>query len=186
MQTSRRHIISALLTALYLLVILSPLAPLAMHSKHIAHAITGECGGDCSICGCAPERSATRSCCCWQKRLAEAHAVSGATCASSRPTAAANCCAPHKQKAARDQLAASTAGETDPAHGARSTIGVLPCGSGKLVALWGTEQIHHLPSRFSSQAMPPLEGLIVQARPADLISRYIDPPDPPPKPVRTA
>lgn len=63
-----RYIAALVLVVLYALIVLGPLAPLAMQSPAIAHALTGECAGDCSACGCAPERSASHSCCCWQKK----------------------------------------------------------------------------------------------------------------------
>ncbi len=69
MISAKRHIISLFLAAVYLLITISPLTPLAMKSPRLAHAITGECSGDCNICGCSPERRASHTCCCWQKKL---------------------------------------------------------------------------------------------------------------------
>jgi hypothetical protein len=71
MRKSRRHLISWLLIALYMVVVMSPLAPAAMRSAYLAHAFTGKCSGDCNICGCSLERRAARTCCCWQKKLRE-------------------------------------------------------------------------------------------------------------------
>ena len=66
--TQRRFLAALLLTAVYLTVTLTPLAPLALQSPSLAHAITGECSGDCDICGCSAETRANRTCCCAQNR----------------------------------------------------------------------------------------------------------------------
>ena len=36
-------------------------------------ALTGECSGDCTICGCSAESRANRTCCCSKKRQQQAH-----------------------------------------------------------------------------------------------------------------
>lgn len=69
MKKTFRHIIAYLLTVIFAMIILSPLAPLAMWSPSVASKITGECSGDCDICGCSLERRSTRTCCCWQKKF---------------------------------------------------------------------------------------------------------------------
>ena len=68
MNKCNRYITSLLLTAIYMVIVFSPLAPLAMQSKLVAHAVTGECSGNCKVDGCSLERSATHTCCCWQKK----------------------------------------------------------------------------------------------------------------------
>jgi len=63
---NRRHIAAVVLGVMYVMIALSPLATqLAMQSPLVAHAVAGQCAGDCSICGCSPERSASHTCCCW-------------------------------------------------------------------------------------------------------------------------
>ena len=61
---AKRSIGAVTLMVIYLMVSLSPLTSLVMHSKTVAHALTGECTGDCSTCGCSMESMATRTCCC--------------------------------------------------------------------------------------------------------------------------
>lgn len=63
-----RFIPAIVLVVLYTMMVMSPLTPLVLRSPVIAHAITGGCVSDCSICGCSPERIASRTCCCWQKK----------------------------------------------------------------------------------------------------------------------
>jgi hypothetical protein len=55
------------MTVIYLLIAMSPLSTLAMQSKRVAHAMTGECSGDCDICGCSVESRASHTCCCSKK-----------------------------------------------------------------------------------------------------------------------
>lgn len=64
---SYRRISAVILTVVYLVIALSPLASFALQSKKVMHAITGECAGDCAICGCSPESRAARTCCCARK-----------------------------------------------------------------------------------------------------------------------
>ena len=71
--TKRRVLAALLLTVVYLAVTLSPLAPLALQSPSLAHAITGECSGDCDICGCSAEARANHTCCCAQKKKHDSH-----------------------------------------------------------------------------------------------------------------
>ncbi|NVN93152.1 MAG: hypothetical protein HXX11_21500 [Desulfuromonadales bacterium] len=63
MKQPHRSITAVLMTVIYVLITFSPLAPLAMFSKGVAHAVTGQCSGDCDICGCSAERRASHTCC---------------------------------------------------------------------------------------------------------------------------
>ena len=70
MRKTHPYISAFVLCVIYGLIVLSPLAAqMAMRSPVIAHALTDECAGECGLCGCAPERSASHTCCCWQKKL---------------------------------------------------------------------------------------------------------------------
>lgn len=62
-----RYLTALALTVIYLLITLSPLAPAVVSDARLAHALTGECVGDCDICGCSLEQRANHTCCCQQK-----------------------------------------------------------------------------------------------------------------------
>jgi hypothetical protein len=66
-RTKARYLTAQLLIAVYLVIAMSPLAPIALRSPYLAHALTGECVGDCDICRCSPEQRANHTCCCQQK-----------------------------------------------------------------------------------------------------------------------
>lgn len=161
MSKTHRYISAFVLCVLYGLIVLSTLAPLALRSAVIAHALTGECAGECGLCGCSPERSASRTCCCWQKKLRQEHSVRDDDQEQS------DCCAEN-----RDSGKIKTA-----------AISSLPCGSGKTMALLGAEQTDILPFRFSQSPPAAAESPInVQTRHswADWPG---EPPDQPPKVV---
>jgi hypothetical protein len=191
MKQSSRSIISLVMTAVYLLVILAPLAPAALHSAPLTHLLTGECAGDCRSCGCSPERSAARACCCWQKKLAEAKILKPAAEHTSCPTSTAavtpkpagSCCSrsaehtDHEDEAALSTQAAST----NDTSMQTVSISTCPCGSGKDLTFAAGETIQHIPFRFSAGI--PLQQVTRFAflQPERLDSRSDQPPDPPPK-----
>ena len=59
-----RHHIALVLVLVHALSLALPLAPLALGSTFGAGKVVA-CAGDCDLCGCAPLKSASRSCCCW-------------------------------------------------------------------------------------------------------------------------
>jgi hypothetical protein len=152
-----RSIIAATLTAIYLMISLSPLASLAMHSKVVAHAITGECSGDCDICGCSPENRANHTCCCSKKRQQQAHIHEEEH--DSKP----DCC---KKKPA-DKKTIIACG--------------CPCGNGKHLALSISATSEVLPFYFSDQFSPPHTDTTFSNPDRRLTSRHGEPPDQPPK-----
>jgi len=175
------------MAAIYLLMVFSPLAPLAMHSKRVAHAVTGECSGDCRIDGCSLEHSAAHACCCWQKKLkgAVAHADEHAVPTVVKIKKAAKSCCAASQPAGHDHDSSTASNETTRKGTAKTTtIGTAPCGS-KLFALWGFEKMPHLPHLFTAENSTPLEKSCSSSIPFRLTSRYNDPPDPPPQISRT-
>jgi hypothetical protein len=142
---------------IYLLITISPLAPLAMQSRSVAHAVTGECSGDCDICGCSLERRTSHTCCCWQKKLKH-------DCARHEADESSAPCCKKKPGGKKVEITCN-----------------CPCGSGKHIALWGAEKIQHLPYRFTSGIPLSLENSIEPSTPDRLTSRHGEPPDPPPK-----
>lgn len=156
MKKTSRTIVTIAVTAIYLMIAMRSLAPLVLNSPAVAHAITGECSGDCAICGCAPERSASRTCCCWQKKLRHKH--------DPDQSEVADCCKKKRRVA-----------------GSKRGYSSSPCGSGKHFAIFGGETFEQLPCCFNSTTVTiRIETIssLSNHRPAD---RYGDPPDPPPK-----
>lgn len=156
LRISSRTIVTVILAMSYLLIALGPIIPLVAHSHLIPHPVTGECSGDCAICGCSPERSASRTCCCWQKRL----------CCRRGPkqVAGADCCRKTKRVA----------------KGSRG-YSVPPCGSGNRFATLGGETFEQLHTGFASTVIVVLtESTTSPVYPCPA-ERYDDPPDPPPK-----
>ena len=150
---SSRYVVALVLTLIYLLITMSPLAPLALKSPRVAHAVTGECSGDCDICGCALDRRASQTCCCWQKKLKKEHD-------HKQPS---DCCK-NKQKSGKPELKCN-----------------CPCGSGKHIALWGADKNEHIPCQFIAGIPFSFGTRLAGVYDNHLTSRYGDPPVPPPK-----
>ena len=150
-----RFIPAIVLAVLYAMIVLSPLAPLALCSPAIAHAFTGECVSDCSICGCSPERSANHTCCCWQKK--HLHEYDGS---QDEP----ECCwKKHQSKKTT------------------SMISSCPCGSKKIITLYGLGQSELLPFLFSLDNLVIFEASLNAHIPTCQFDWPGEPPDPPPK-----
>lgn len=142
---------------IYLLITMSPLAPLAFRPAAIAHAVTGECAGDCSLCNCSPERSASHTCCCWQKKQKHER--------DQELEQLPDCC----RQMERDTTPTLTCGS--------------PCGDKHSPLFSGTERFEQLPFTYNN-SLPTLNEETIaspeQNRPAD---HHDDPPDHPPKPM---
>jgi hypothetical protein len=154
---SRRWMIAIAMAVIYLVISLSPLAPLAIYSKVVAHAVTGECSGDCDICGCSLESRANHTCCCAKKRQQQAHIHEDGE------DGTADCCRkiPAKKK-------------TIIACG-------CPCGSGKQAVLAASGISEVLPFHFTEQFTTPHTETTFTNLTQRLTSCFYDPPDPPPK-----
>ena len=190
MSKTHRYIISLLLTTVYLLIVAGPVAPLAMQSKSVAHALTGECSGDCRIDGCSLDRSASRTCCCWQKKRREASASSDLSQSDMRDTAPAlsaevpakrsGCCPADVQDTHENGIESKTVSSVSPQKKRTTTISSRPCGNGKILALLSTETTQHLPFFFADEPLSQEQTLLTFCTPGRLTSRLGDPPDPPP------
>lgn len=190
MTRASRYITSLVMTAIYLLVIFAPLAPAALQSKFVLHAVTGECSGDCRICGCSAERSAARNCCCWQKKLALKASDNdrrNRSCDKQHESAKAatpSCC--NKKQAHCDQddhSSDKSSAETrkEPTGSQVAAITVCPCGSARHLALHGLDNIQHYPFVYSVHIPLSLPVGLEATHPGRLSSRNIEPPEPPPK-----
>ena len=185
-----RYITSLFLTTIYLLIVVCPLAPLAMQSKSVARAVTGECSGDCRIDGCSLERSAARTCCCWQKKrreapesrnfsLSDVHGTHPPLSAEV-PIKSSSCCAADVQDTHENGVESKSASSASPQKKRTATVSSRPCGSGKVLALLSAETTQHLPFFFAGETPSPEQTLLTFCTPGRLTSRFSDPPDPPP------
>jgi len=180
MKKCRYPSIVLILFAVYAVIVLSPLAPLALKSPALAHAITGQCSGNCDICGCAPERRSSRSCCCWKKKIREQEALARSSLGCCSVEREPDCCSGGAQeKEAVDccEKKQNTQQENLPIVEYRC----CPCGSGNVSLFPGTESYQHLPYLFSENLSGLTGSLLVTLHPGHLVSCYQEPPDPPPK-----
>lgn len=156
MKRFQRHIIAGILIAIYIVIAIIPLAPLAMRSTTMAHPIRVECSGDCDICGCSHESRASRTCCCRQNWVK------------------------NRQHAGHEDSVSNNSEKKQ--HDTETTLSCnYPCGSGKLLALWGLEKFEALPYQFSWRITSPLESPLFLNFLPHLSTRCLDPPDPPPR-----
>jgi hypothetical protein len=147
-----RSQMAMLLTVVYVLIIMSPLAPLALSSAVIAHAVSGQCAGDCAICGCSPELSAKHACCCWEKKQ-------------------------HEQERERQRRACC---EKD--SGGKTVLSCgCPCGGNKPLAFLDRDNVEQFPYRFTEEIPALCADAPSSPLPERLLTRKGDPPDPPPK-----
>jgi hypothetical protein len=148
-----RPIITIILTVIYILIIMCPPAPLALISPEVAHALTGECSGNCDICGCSAEKQANHTCCCWMKKLKHQHDHENVP----------DCCKKKKR------------------HKMTMLSCNCPCGDNKLPALPGAEKTEIMPYRFTEGVVALYEDTLFSYHKKRLTDRRGDPPDPPPK-----
>jgi len=147
------YIVALMLAIIYSLIILSPLAPLALKSPRVAHAATGECSGNCDICGCSAERRANHTCCCWMKKMKHLHIHDHV----------ADCC----KKKTRHRMTMISCN--------------CPCGDNRMPGLPGAENTEQLPYRFTEGVIALREDALSISHLSRLTDRHDDPPDPPPK-----
>jgi hypothetical protein len=191
MKKSHRYITSLLLTTIYLLIVFSPMAPLAMQSKLVAHAVTGECSGGCGVDGCSLDRSATHTCCCWQKKrheIVDSHHHSNADICDTHATppteVSKKCssgCSVQAQETDENAVESKSVSCPAPQKKRATSVSSHPCGSGTLFALLNFEITHHLPFFFAGEIPSPIQNTLTFIPPDRLASRYGDPPDPPPR-----
>jgi hypothetical protein len=146
-----RHVTAFLLMVVYTLITMSPLAPLAIRSPGFAHAVAGQCSGNCEICGCSAERRANHTCCCWMKKLK-----------SQKNSGNVSCC----KKKMRHRMTMISCN--------------CPCGGNVQPFLPGAENSEHLPCRFNEVIVMDYDKLCL-ASAYPMTDRDFDPPDPPPK-----
>jgi len=148
-----------------MLIVMSPLASLAMYSKTALHLVTGECSGDCDICGCSPESRANHTCCCAKKNQKRA--------------AKPDCCAKKTDK----QNAVEPGVQQKPDSNRSETVFKCgcPCGTGKVLSLTGFGSNELLPVAAGVRIEPQAAETLFTSLSHRLASRHGDPPDPPPR-----
>lgn len=175
------------MTVVYLLITLSPFASAALHSKSFFNSVSRECSGDCRKCGCSAEKSASRSCCCWQKKQAvakkEQPADKSCPTGSSIPSRANHgCCnnAPGNDDN-HDDLAVVEPDIELQQDIPTISISTCPCGDGKDLAFPGSGNGQHMPFCYTSYIPEREFTPITSFHNGRLDTRYSEPPDPPPK-----
>lgn len=190
MKSSLTKSFSLLMSAVYLLITLSPFASAAFHSKSFFSSVSRECSGDCRKCGCSAEKSASRACCCWQKKqaLARKEQTAHASCptGSKLPSESKDpCCnndvAHEDNHGGHDDMVVATSSGEAQQDKASISISTCPCGNDKDQVFHGSGSSQHMP--FSFTASIPVRNLILVSflQPGRLDSIYSDPPDPPPR-----
>ena len=175
-----------MLTAVYLLITISPIASIGSRSTHFFQALAKECSGDCRLCGCSTERSASHACCCWQKKMAATknlqQPVKPQPCQTVPAIAAGNCCSKTILHPDQDNETPLTAQDSAAYVDTQvASIGICPCGSDKDLPFSSEERAQHIPIRYLSRE--PIQTLtpFVFLQPERLATRSDQPPDPPPK-----
>lgn len=197
---SHRRLFAIILMTIYLTIALSPLASLAMYSTVVAHAVTGECVGDCNICGCSQESRTNHTCCCAKKK--QMHAGTATTskgescppklettkkscCATSKPVepvvAKNDCCAKNKQIQHDENLREAQHNEDQSTTKTTILKCGCPCGKGKLLALTGFGSNELIPIITSERIELPHVTTLFADLSHRMTSRHGEPPDPPPR-----
>lgn len=185
-----RRINGLLLVAIYTVITLSPIAPVFLHSKTIAHAITGECVGDCNICGCLLEARESNTCCCAKKQQLSQNSPASGTKShcplQTAPIKPPQTAAGKRSHCADEMSAASMNKQESPEQKTgQNQVTVFKCGSpcskGKLFTLNSFRSNEHIP--ICSNKRPELPHFETRYKDLThrLISRHCEPPDPPPK-----
>lgn len=185
-----RTVRATVLLFFYSIIALGPVAPVILHFSPVAHAVTGQCTGDCIVDGCDPERSANRACCCWQRPplTAAPEALVTTDCCETTPARQAptqpSCCPGPAQPEAPSccQSAVSHPGDRDD----RDTrpLTVFRCGcpcSGDIPMYSCLGKIDLVPTQFFVLMVAGQDAVHVDGLPVQLCSHIVSPPTPPPE-----
>jgi len=149
--------------AVLLLVQFSAVAPGLARSLHHAVAV-GHCCGDHVKCGCSPERIASRTCCCYQNKRMNAFSSEKRSCCSMKS------CSMEGHSDAADDLDRS-----------KPAVSSIPCGCDPNYSPVSVENLKFLkPYLLHVASVPTFTGQYLSMR-LSFLSRYTDPPDPPPR-----
>lgn len=132
-------------------------APFAAHARGLKGEGRGiSCSGDCTLCGCAPARSETRTCCCWLSIKSAEHLH-----ADTPP----ECC--RKDEGQRESV---------------PVLSVLPCGKNDPAdPVTGTDP-SIIVAHLSPPPVPRSTDHCPDLPPNPPLDPFLDPPSPPPEP----
>ncbi|WP_250679947.1 hypothetical protein [Geomonas sp. Red32] len=141
---------------IHLLMMVSPIASFAKENAPL-RPVAAACSGDCDVCGCSPESRSAGTCCCSRKRQLEARLHGRG---QDKPA----CC---REKVPEEKVVVLSCG--------------CPCDDDDDDALGGSDTDTVLISRHSCPSAVPVIALRRPIPPPALVSRRLQPPDPPPK-----
>ncbi|MDD2367607.1 MAG: hypothetical protein PHN84_15770 [Desulfuromonadaceae bacterium] len=179
------------MTIIYTAALLSPLASVASQIGTDRYAIAKNCSGDCTKDGCSPERSISRTCCCWQKKLlrkphsidygnsARQEKIQSGCCSAKPPVMPekVSCCASDWSQDVSTNIEDS---DSYSEESIETSVTSRSCGNGNPFVLLSSESTPHIPFHcLNSNYSPEIDSLSALLV-GSLTSRYSDPPDPPP------
>lgn len=194
-----RRAVAGVMALLYVMILITPFS---VHSKHVAHAITGECSGDCEIDGCSLESRTNHSCCCVMKKQQATGAAKAAAgdCCTPKETkktvvAQGDCCPKPQSEPVQGDCCAAGGAPAEHDEGARDEHKAAeqnpnetvyrcgsPCGKGKLQILAASGFSELLPFIFDERiTQPPYEERTYFIFHQQMSSRHTEPPEPPPR-----
>ena len=145
-----------------LLVQFSAVAPGLARSLRHAVAV-GHCCGDHVKCGCSPERVASRTCCCYQNKRLNAAPSEKRSCSMKSCSMEAH------------------SDEVDNLDRSKPAVSSIPCGCDPNYSPVSVENLKFLkPYLLHVASVPTFTGQYLAMR-QNYLSRYTDPPDPPPR-----
>jgi len=182
---------ATVLLLFYTLIAMGPVAPAILQSSLVAHAITGQCSGDCAIDGCGVESRARHTCCCWQRHsLAVApEALVATDCCVTATTRQLpeqpSCCPGATQPEPPSCCEPAAPLKAKPDDQSSRPVTVVrcgcPCSGDTLLSLSCLGKIDLVPSRFFGLIVTEQDAVHVAKIPAQLYSHIASPPTPPPE-----
>jgi hypothetical protein len=149
-----RYFMALLLTVIYLTILVSPIVQFILLPEALAHAITVGYSGDGNTCGCSAQKRAQHTCCCYSAKLTSK--------ASDKDSS--GCC------------------DGKPAENKAMLGCSCHCGAGEQAALPTFARGEVLLFAFEAGVTPPSQLADYPGETRGMMTRSIDPPDPPPHP----
>lgn len=154
-----RHIIGVLCITAYLMSMMGSTNLIALFGTGTSPVIVTECRGECALCGCSPEASALKLCCCARKKqLQNIAQQEGKSC----------CKKEHGH------------------HTGHPEISPLPCGGGKYPDSGSFTSADHIPHRTQLTERAPGSALSFASVDRNGPNFHRPPPDPPPRIIQVS